>query len=49
MVFVEAAQRSWRPLDGHNELPKLIVGVKFTDGLEVAAKRGNSQPATAAA
>ena len=37
MVFklVEAAQKSWRRLDGHNQLPKLILGVKFTDGLEV--------------
>ena len=23
---------SWRRLDGHNQLPKLIVGVKFIDG-----------------
>jgi transposase-like protein len=38
MVFklVEAAQKSWRRLDGHNQLPKLIQGVKFTDGIEVA-------------
>jgi putative transposase len=50
MVFklVEGAQRSWRRLDGHAQLPKLILGVKFTDGLEVAAK-STSQPATAAA
>ena len=50
MVFklVEGAQRSWRRLDGHAQLPKLILGVKFTDGLEVAAK-SISQPATAAA
>ena len=51
MVFklVEAAQKSWRRLDGHNQLPKLILGVKFADGLEVVAKRANRQPATAAA
>jgi hypothetical protein len=38
MVFklVEAAQKSWRRLDGHNHLPKVILGAKFTDGLEVA-------------
>jgi hypothetical protein len=36
-------------LDGHNQLPKLILGVKFTDGLEVAAKPVSRQPATAAA
>ena len=50
MVFklVEAAQKSWRRLDGHAQLPKLILGVKFTDGLEVAAKSPH-QPETAAA
>jgi transposase-like protein len=50
MVFklVEGAQKSWRRLDGHNQLPKLILGVKFADGLEVAA-RVTRQPATAAA
>jgi len=37
MVFklAEAAQKSWRRLDGHNQLPKLITGVKFIDGTEV--------------
>jgi hypothetical protein len=51
MVFklVEAAQKSWRRLDGHNQLPKLILGVKFTDGLEVVAKPTSRQLATAAA
>jgi transposase-like protein len=50
MVFklVEGAQRSWRRLDGHAQLPKLILGVKFSDGLEVAAKT-IPQPKTAAA
>ena len=40
MVFklVEAAQRAWRRLDGRNQLPKLILGVKFADGLEVTTK-----------
>ena len=51
MVFklVEAAQRSWRRLDGHNQLPKLILGVKFTNGLEAVAKPASRQLATAAA
>jgi transposase-like protein len=51
MVFklVEAAQRSWRRLDGHNQLPKLILGVKYTNGLEVVAKPASRQLATAAA
>jgi len=37
MVFklVEAAQKSWRRLRGYNQLPKLIQGVRFTDGIEV--------------
>ena len=37
MVFklVDAAQKSWRRLDGHNQLPKVILGAKFKDGLEV--------------
>jgi putative transposase len=50
MVFklVEAAQRSWRRLDGHSQLPKLIQGVKFADGLEVIAKPIGRQPRTAA-
>jgi len=50
MVFklVEGAQKTWRRLDGHVQLPKLILGVKFADGLEVAAKAVR-QPDTAAA
>jgi hypothetical protein len=41
MVFklVEAAQKSWRRLDGNNQLPKLVLGVRFADGLEVADSR----------
>lgn len=50
MVFklLEGAQKSWRRLDGHTQLPKLILGVKFADGLEVTAK-AIRQPDTAAA
>jgi len=49
MVFklVDAAQKSWRRLDGHNQLPKLIQGVRFTDGIEVAAASSQSQTAAA--
>jgi putative transposase len=48
LVFklVEAAQKSWRRLDGHTQLPKVIRGVKFNDGLEIATD--NQQPQTAA-
>lgn len=47
MIFklAEAAEKSWRRLDGHNQLPKVILGVKFTDGIE--AVRSQAQPAAA--
>jgi transposase-like protein len=47
MIFklAEAAEKSWRRLDGHNQLPKIILGVKFTDGIEVVI----TQAQTAAA
>ncbi len=47
MIFklAEAAEKSWRRLDGHNQLPKLIIGVKFTDGIEVV--RSKAQAAAA--
>jgi transposase-like protein len=50
MVFklVEAAQKSWRRLDGCNQLPKVIQGVMFTDGLEVAVKSTAPQAQAAA-
>ena len=37
MVYklVDAAQKSWRRLRGYNQLPKVIQGVRFTDGIEV--------------
>jgi YVTN family beta-propeller protein len=34
----EIWQKSWRRLDGHNQLLKLIEGVKFADGAEVVAQ-----------
>jgi hypothetical protein len=51
MVFklVEGAQKTWRRLDGHNQLPKIIRDVKFTDGCEVIANPGDLQSQTAAA
>ena len=51
MVFklLEAAQKRWRRLDGNNQLPKLILGVKFADGLEVVAKPASHKPTTDAA
>jgi putative transposase len=51
MVFklLEGAQKSWRRLDGHNQLPKLVLGVTFNNGIEVIAKPSDRQPETAAA
>jgi putative transposase len=36
MVFklAQAAEKSWRRLDGNNQLPKVVTGVKFIDGVE---------------
>ena len=40
MVFklIMAAAKSWRRLRGQNQLPKIVLGVKFHDGIEVANK-----------
>ena len=37
MVFklVMAAAKTWRKLKGENQLPKVIQGVTFKDGVEV--------------
>jgi transposase-like protein len=50
MVFklVEGAQKNWRRIDGHNRLPKLIQGVRFTDGIEVIGKSAAPQAQAAA-
>ena len=51
MVFklIEAAQRSWRRLDGTNFSPKVIYGVKFKDGIEEKAAPPHPQAEVAAA
>jgi putative transposase len=40
MVFklVMAASKTWRRLNGQNQLPKVIQGVTFKDGIEVATE-----------
>jgi putative transposase len=47
MIFklAEAAEKSWRRLNGHNQLPKIILGIKFADGIEVV--RSQAQVAAA--
>lgn len=43
MVFklVIAASKSWRRLQGENQLPKVIGGVRFQDGIEVIEAQSN--------
>ena len=43
--LAQSAETSWHRLRGHNQLPKIIMGVKFNDGIEVV----RSQAQTAAA
>ena len=40
MIFklAEAAEKSWRRLDGHQQMPKVILGVTFADGVEVVSR-----------
>jgi putative transposase len=44
MVFklITAASRTWRKLKGENQLPKVIQGVKFRDGIEVSVPTSHS-------
>src|ERR1700730_16648737 len=47
MIFklAEAAEKSWRRLDGHNQLPKIILGVRFIDGIEVVKPQAQAAAA----
>ena len=40
MVFklLMAASRTWRRLQGQNQLPKVVNGIKFKDGIEAVAE-----------
>jgi len=51
MVFklLEAAQKSWRRLDGHQPVAKLVLGVTFNDGIRGHRKPTDRQSTTAAA
>jgi hypothetical protein len=37
--LAEATEKSWRRVDGRIQLPKVILGVKFTDGIEVISSQ----------
>ena len=41
MIFklAQAAEKIWRRLDGYNQLPKLIQGVKFIDGIQAVRQQ----------
>jgi putative transposase len=45
MIFklAEAAEKSWRRLNGHNQM--LILGVKFADGIEVVRSQARAAAA----
>jgi hypothetical protein len=34
-----AAAKSWRRLQGQNQLPKVVSGVTFRDGIEIASEK----------
>ena len=40
--FAQAAEKHWRRLDGQNRLPKVILGVRFTDGIDVAKEQAQT-------
>ena len=42
--LVDGAQKNWRRIDGHNQLSKLIHGIRFTDGIEVIGHSTTSGP-----
>jgi putative transposase len=39
--MAQAAEKSWNRLRGHNQLPKVILGVKFkfNDGVEIVRSK----------
>jgi transposase-like protein len=43
--LAQTAEKTWRRLDGHNQLPKVILGVKFTDGIEVVKSQAQAAAA----
>jgi len=39
--MVNAAAKTWRRLKGENQLPKIVQGVKFQNGIEVIKNAGS--------
>ena len=46
MIFklAQAAENSWHRLREHDQLPKVILGVKFNDGIEVVRSQAQTAP-----
>jgi len=46
MVFklVMAAAKTWRRLKGENQLPKVVQGVTFRNGVEVTTRQHRAPP-----
>jgi hypothetical protein len=46
MVFklVNAAAKTWRRLKGENQLPKVVQGIKFQNGIEVIKMSAQTPP-----
>jgi len=44
MIFklAQAAEKSWRRLKGHSLLSKVILGVKFDDGIEIVKSKSQT-------
>jgi transposase-like protein len=43
--LAQSAETSWHRLRGYNQLPKIIMGVKFTDGIEVVTSQSQAAAA----
>ena len=43
--LAQSAETSWRRLRGYNQLPKIVMGVKFTDGIEVVTSQSQAAAA----
>jgi putative transposase len=43
--LAQSAEASWHRLRGYNQLPKIIMGVKFNDGIEVVRSQAQSAAA----
>ncbi len=47
LKLVIAASKTWRRLNGYDELPRLIEGIQFTDGIEANETNETEARATA--